>query len=36
VIKKIDGIDYYNSGDWVENFSCLVLTSENEWKLIER
>jgi len=36
VIKKIDEIDYYNSGDWVENFSCLVLTSENEWKLIER
>ena len=36
VIKKIDGINYYNSGDWVENFSCLVLTSENEWKLIER
>ena len=35
VIKKIDGINYYNSGDWVENFSCLVLTSENEWKLIE-
>jgi UDP-2,3-diacylglucosamine pyrophosphatase LpxH len=36
VIKKIDGINYYNSGDWVENFSCLVLTSENEWKLIEK
>jgi UDP-2,3-diacylglucosamine pyrophosphatase LpxH len=35
VIKKIDGINYYNSGDWVENFSCLVLTLDNNWKLIE-
>jgi UDP-2,3-diacylglucosamine pyrophosphatase LpxH len=34
--KVINGIEYYNSGDWVENFSCLVLTLENEWKLIEK
>ena len=33
-MKNIDGISYYNSGDWVENFSALVLTNENEWKLI--
>ena len=32
--KNINGIEYYNSGDWVENFSALVLTKENEWKLI--
>lgn len=29
------GIEYFNSGDWVENFSSLVLTKENEWKLIK-
>jgi UDP-2,3-diacylglucosamine pyrophosphatase LpxH len=34
-IKKIDGIRYYNSGDWVENFTCIVLTREDEWKLIQ-
>lgn len=33
-IKSINGITYYNSGDWVENFSALVLTKENDWKLI--
>jgi UDP-2,3-diacylglucosamine pyrophosphatase LpxH len=32
--KVINGIEYYNSGDWVENFSALVLTQDNEWKLI--
>lgn len=34
VMKKIDGVNYYNSGDWVENFSALVLTKENKWELI--
>jgi len=33
--KVINGIEYYNSGDWVENFSALVLTQDNEWKLID-
>jgi len=33
-IKKINGVTYYNSGDWVENFSALVLTKENKWELI--
>jgi UDP-2,3-diacylglucosamine pyrophosphatase LpxH len=34
-IKVIDDIEYYNSGDWVENFTALVLTSEDEWELIQ-
>jgi hypothetical protein len=29
----INGIEYYNSGDWVENFSALVLTKNNKWEL---
>lgn len=33
-IKSINGILYYNSGDFVENFSALVLTKENNWELI--
>ena len=33
-IKEINGVEYYNSGDWVENFSALVLTKNNKWKLI--
>jgi UDP-2,3-diacylglucosamine pyrophosphatase LpxH len=35
-VKVIDDIEYYNSGDWVENFSALVLTMDNEWKLIQQ
>lgn len=34
VIKNIDGMKYYNSGDWVENFSSLVLTYNDEWELL--
>lgn len=34
-IKVINDIEYYNSGDWVENFTALVLTSEDEWELIQ-
>ena len=26
---------YYNSGDWVENFTAMVLTDKDEWKLIQ-
>lgn len=33
-VKTIDGIEYYNTGDWVENFSALVLTQDNKWELI--
>jgi UDP-2,3-diacylglucosamine pyrophosphatase LpxH len=32
-IKKIDNILYLNSGDWVENFSYLSLSSDNKWSL---
>jgi len=34
-IKMIDDVEYYNSGDWVENFSALVLTMDDEWELIQ-
>lgn len=31
--KTIDGIRYYNSGDWVENYSCLVQNMDGSWEL---
>jgi UDP-2,3-diacylglucosamine pyrophosphatase LpxH len=34
-IKEINGIKYYNSGDWVENFSAIVLTNDFKWELIQ-
>lgn len=33
IIKEIDGIEYLNSGDWVENMSALILNN-GKWKLI--
>jgi len=33
-IKEIDGIEYLNSGDWVENCTALVETMEGEWKIL--
>jgi UDP-2,3-diacylglucosamine pyrophosphatase LpxH len=33
-MKEIDGMKYYNSGDWVENFTAIVLTSEYKWELL--
>jgi UDP-2,3-diacylglucosamine pyrophosphatase LpxH len=33
-IKEINNIHYYNSGDWVENFSALVLTKNGDWQII--
>ena len=33
-IKKINDVTYFNSGDWVENFSAIVLTLDNKWELI--
>jgi UDP-2,3-diacylglucosamine pyrophosphatase LpxH len=33
IMKEIDGVKYYNSGDWVENFSAIVLTTDNKWEL---
>jgi len=34
-IKTIQGIEYKNSGDWVESCTALVETLEGEWKIIE-
>ena len=34
VIRKIDGVDYYNSGDWVESCSALVEDEEGTIHLI--
>lgn len=33
-IKDIDGIQYLNSGDWVESMTALVEDSEGTWKII--
>jgi UDP-2,3-diacylglucosamine pyrophosphatase LpxH len=35
VIKEIDGLKYYNSGDWVENYTAIVLTYEDKFELIQ-
>lgn len=34
-IREIDGIEYKNSGDWVESCTALVETLEGEWKIID-
>lgn len=34
-IKKIDDIYYYNSGDWVENFTAIGMTEENIWTILK-
>jgi UDP-2,3-diacylglucosamine pyrophosphatase LpxH len=33
-IKYINGIEYMNSGDWVENMSALVEDHEGNWEII--
>jgi len=33
-IRNIDGIEYKNSGDWVESCTALVETLDGEWKII--
>lgn len=33
-IKTIDGIEYLNSGDWVESLTALVEDIEGTWKII--
>jgi UDP-2,3-diacylglucosamine pyrophosphatase LpxH len=33
-MKMIDGIEYKNSGDWVESCTALVETLDGEWKVI--
>jgi len=34
-MKIIEGIEYKNSGDWVESCTALVETMDGEWKIIE-
>jgi UDP-2,3-diacylglucosamine pyrophosphatase LpxH len=33
-IKLINGVEYLNSGDWVETLSALVETEQGEWKIL--
>jgi UDP-2,3-diacylglucosamine pyrophosphatase LpxH len=33
--KTINGVRYLNTGDWVENMSCIVETFDNDLQLIE-
>ena len=33
-IKEINGIEYLNSGDWVESLTALVEDTEGNWKII--
>ncbi|HFU74292.1 MAG TPA: UDP-2,3-diacylglucosamine diphosphatase [Helicobacteraceae bacterium] len=33
-IRSIDGIEYLNCGDWVENCTAVVETMEGEWKIL--
>jgi len=33
-IKMINGIEYMNSGDWVESLTALVEDSEGNWKIV--
>lgn len=33
-LKEIDGIDYLNSGDWVESMTALVEDEKGEWSLV--
>lgn len=34
-IKTIEGVEYMNTGDWVESCTALIETFEGEWKIIE-
>lgn len=34
-MQNIEGIDYMNSGDWVESCTALVECIDGEWKIIE-
>ncbi len=34
-IRQIDGIDYLNCGDWVENCTAIVETYDGEFKIID-
>jgi UDP-2,3-diacylglucosamine pyrophosphatase LpxH len=32
--RKVDGVDYYNTGDWVENTSYIILHENNKLELV--
>jgi UDP-2,3-diacylglucosamine pyrophosphatase LpxH len=34
-LKEIDGVQYMNSGDWVESLTALVETLDGEWKIVQ-
>jgi UDP-2,3-diacylglucosamine pyrophosphatase LpxH len=34
-MKEINGMKYYNSGDWVENFTAIVITKDYKFELIQ-
>jgi UDP-2,3-diacylglucosamine pyrophosphatase LpxH len=34
-IKKIEGVEYYNDGDWVESLTALVETKNGKLKLVD-
>ena len=34
-IKTIEGVEYMNTGDWVESCTALVETLDGEWKIIK-
>ena len=34
-IKTIEGIDYMNTGDWVESCTALVETLDGKWKILQ-
>ena len=33
-MKETDGLNYFNSGDWIDSLSALVEDNEGEWSLI--
>ena len=34
-IKKIEGVEYYNDGDWVESLTALVETKKGKLELVD-
>jgi UDP-2,3-diacylglucosamine pyrophosphatase LpxH len=34
-VKKIEGIEYYNDGDWVESLTALVETKKGKLELVD-
>jgi len=34
-MRDIEGIQYFNCGDWVESCTAVVETLDGEWKIID-